>query len=94
MEDGMTTRSKMTYELLSLASGVLGGALAGAVFTRIWRAVSGADEVPEPTELDRNIRDVLVAGMLQGAVFGLVKAALSRVTAQGYRQFTGHDFKR
>lgn len=90
----MRSRSEMTYELLSLASGVVGGALAGAVFTRLWRAVSGADEVPEPTELDRRMRDVLVVGALQGAVFGLVKAALSRVTAQGYRQFTGHDFKR
>jgi len=90
----VTFPSKMTYELLSLASGLLGGALAGAVFTRLWRAVAGAEEVPEPTELDRNIRDVLVAGVLQGAVFGLVKAALSRVTAQGYRQFTGHEFQR
>jgi Protein of unknown function (DUF4235) len=90
----VTSRSKMTYELLSLASGVVGGALAGAAFTRLWHAMSGTDEVPEPTELDRDIRDVLVAGALQGAVFGLVKAALSRVTAQGYRQFTGHDFKR
>jgi len=87
-------RSKMAYELLSLASGLLGGALAGAVFTRLWRAVSGADKVPEPTELDRRIRDVLAVGAMQGAIFGLVKAALSRVTAQGYRQITGHDFKR
>lgn len=90
----MKSRSKMTYELLSLVSGVVGGALAGAVFTRLWRFLSGADEVPEPTELDRKIRDVLVVGMLQGAVFGLVKAALSRATAQGYRQLTGHDFER
>jgi hypothetical protein len=90
----MKSRRNMTYELVSLVSGVVGGALAGAVFTRLWRLVSGADEVPEPTELDRSIRDVLVVGMLQGAVFGLVKAALSRVTAQGYRQLTGHDFER
>jgi uncharacterized protein DUF4235 len=88
----MNSRSKLIYELLSLASGIVGGALAGAVFTRLWRAVSGADEVPEPTELDRSIRDVLVVGALQGAVFGLVKAAFSRITAQGYRQFTGRDF--
>ncbi len=90
----MKSRRNMTYELVSLVSGVVGGALAGAVFTRLWRFVSGVDEVPEPTELDRRIRDVLIVGMLQGAVFGLVKAALSRVTAQGYRQVTGHDFER
>ncbi|MDQ3764280.1 MAG: DUF4235 domain-containing protein [Actinomycetota bacterium] len=97
----MNTRSKVTYELGSLASGLVGGALAGAVFTRVWRAISGADEqnigrrraddVPEPTALDRDIRDVLLVGVLQGAVFGVVKAALGRITARGYRQLTGHE---
>lgn len=88
------SRNKMTYELLSLFSGLVGGALAGAVFTRLWRAIAGAEEVPEPTQLDRRIRDVLVVGALQGAVFGVVKAGLSRVTARGYREITGHDFTR
>lgn len=87
------SRNKMTYELLSLASGLLGGALAGALFTRLWSIVS-EDEAPEPTALDHNIRDVLIAGALQGAVFGLVKAALSRITAQGYRRFTGNALER
>jgi hypothetical protein len=84
----------MTYELVSLVSGILGGALAGAIFNRIWRAVSDEAEAPEPTALDRGIREVLVAGMLQGAVFGLVKAALGRVTAKGYRRFTGNNLER
>jgi hypothetical protein len=70
----------MTYEAVSLASGILGGVLATAVFTRIWRTVSGEDEAPEPTALDRDIREVLIAGALQGVVFGLVKAALGRIT--------------
>jgi F0F1-type ATP synthase assembly protein I len=86
----VSARSKVTYELVSLVSGVLGGALAGAIFNRIWRTVAGEDEAPEPTALDRNIREVLIAGVLQGAVFGLVKTALSRLTARGYRQLTGH----
>lgn len=85
----VSVRSEITYELVGLVSGVLGGALAGAIFNRIWRAVSGEDEAPEPTALDRNIREVLVAGAVQGAVFGLVKAALGRMTAKGYRQFAG-----
>jgi hypothetical protein len=69
----------------------LSGALAGAIFIRIWRAVSDADEAPEPTALDRNIREVLVAGALQGAVFGLVKAAMGRMAAKSYRRFTRND---
>lgn len=87
-------KNKVAYEALSLVSGILSGALAGAVFTRIWRTLSGEDEAPEPTALDRNIREVLVAGALQGAVFGLVKAAMGRVAAKSYRRFNGHDFQR
>ena len=86
--------STVTYELVSLGSGVLGGALAGALFNRIWRVVSDEDEAPKPTALDRNIREVLVAGAVQGAVFGLVKAAMGRITAQGYRQLTGNTSNR
>ncbi|MGH3810832.1 MAG: DUF4235 domain-containing protein [Pseudonocardiaceae bacterium] len=91
---GRLNLKKATYESLSLASGILAGALAGAVFTRIWRVVSDEDEAPQPTALDHDIRQVLVAGALQGAVFGLAKAAISRVTATSYRRFTGHDLTR
>jgi hypothetical protein len=79
------------FTLVSMASGILGGALAGALFNRLWRAVSGADEVPEPTALDRSVKEVLIAGVLQGAVFGLVKAIVGRITATSYRRFTGTD---
>ena len=87
----MISRRKATYELVSMASGILGGALAGAIFNWVWRVVSDTDEAPEPTALDRGMGEVLVAGALQGAVFGVVKAILSRVTAQGYRRFTDSD---
>ena len=81
----------VTPKLLGFATGLLGGAIAGAVFSRLWRVVSDEDEVPQPTELDRDVREVLIVGALQGAVFGLVKAALSRMTSQGYRRLTGHS---
>jgi Protein of unknown function (DUF4235) len=79
------------FMLVSMASGILGGALAGALFSRLWRAVSGADEVPEPTALDRSVKEIVIAGVLQGAVFGLVKAIVGRITATSYRRFTGKD---
>lgn len=87
----MSAVGKMTYKSVSLISGILGGLLAGAVFTRIWRTVSDEDEAPEPTALDHDIREVLAAAALHGAVFGLVKAALGRATAKGYRRLTGTD---
>ncbi|MGH3796245.1 MAG: DUF4235 domain-containing protein [Pseudonocardiaceae bacterium] len=87
----MSVLSKASYKSLTLITGVLGGALASAVFTRIWRAVAHTEEAPEPTALDRRTREVLVAAVLQGAVFGLVKAAMERMAAKGYRRFTGED---
>ncbi|MGH3901339.1 MAG: DUF4235 domain-containing protein [Pseudonocardiaceae bacterium] len=87
-------KNKVAYQSLSLGSGILAGTLAGAAFTWLWRAVSDEDDAPEPTALDRNIREVLIAGALQGAVFGLVKAIIGRITAKSYRRFTGHEFQR
>lgn len=90
----MSVVSKAVYKPLSLLSGVLGGVLAGALFSRIWRAVAHEDEAPEPTALDHRTREVLIAAALHGAVFGLVKAATDRMTAKGYRRITGDDPKR
>lgn len=89
-----TRSEKVTYRALSFGIGILGGALAGAIVSRIWRVFSDGNELPEPTALDLRVREVLLAGMVQGAVFGLVKAALGRVTARGYRRLTGSELKR
>lgn len=90
----MSVLSKAAYKPLSLLSGVLGGALAGALFNRVWRAVAHEDEAPEPTALDHRTREVLIAAALHGAVFGLVKAVTDRMAAKGYRHVTGNDPKR
>jgi hypothetical protein len=89
----MISRDEVPYKLFSLSSGILGGALAGVIVTRIWRAFAGTDEVPDPTVLDFPVRKVLIAGAIQGVIFGVVKAALSRMTAKGYQQFTGTELK-
>lgn len=85
----MTAVNTVTYKSVSLISGLIGGVLASVAFTQIWRAISNEDEAPEPTALDRDTREVLAVAALQGAVFGLVKAVMGRVTAMGYRRLTG-----
>lgn len=82
------------YKVVSLTGSVLSGLLAGAVFSRVWRAVAKADEAPEPAALDHSTREVLLAAALHGAVFGLVKGMVERLAAKGYRQVTGSDPKR
>ena len=85
----MIPRNKATHKLLGVASGVLGGALAGALFKKYWRGLfEESHEVPEPTSLDRDIREVLILATLQGAIAGLIRAVLGRITEHGYRRFS------
>ncbi len=91
----MIPRSKATHKLLGIASGALGGALAGALFKKYWRGLfEESREVPEPTALDRDIREVLVVAVLQGAMSGLIRAALGRMTEHGYRRFGAQELER
>jgi hypothetical protein len=80
---------KMLYKPLGLLISVAGGIAAGAVFNRVWTLATGQGDAPEATDPDRSWREVLVAAGVQGAVFGLVKAAVDRGGAAGFRKITG-----
>lgn len=88
----MSAASKALYKPLSIATSVAGGLLAGKVFTEIWQRVSPSDqEPPEPKDLTRSSREALIAAAMQGLIFGLVRAAVDRAGAKGYRALTHDD---
>jgi hypothetical protein len=80
---------KMLYKPLGLAFSVLGGILAGVVFKQVWKRLSGEDEAPSATESEYGWKEILPAAAAEGAVFGLVKAAVDRGGAQGFEKLTG-----
>ncbi len=80
---------KMLYKPLGLLISVAGGIAAGAIFTRVWTLTTCQDDAPEATDQHRSWREVLAAAGVQGAVFGVVKAALDRGGAAGFRKVTG-----
>jgi Protein of unknown function (DUF4235) len=80
---------KLLYKPLSLGFGVAGGLLAGMAFKQVWKAVSGESEAPEATSREYGWGEVLLAAALEGAIFGLVKAAVDRGGATGVRPLTG-----
>lgn len=80
------TVAKIAYKPVGLAFSVLGGVLASFVFGQLWKRISDEDDVPEATSEEYGTREVLVAAALQGAVFGLVKAAVDRAGMKGVRK--------
>jgi len=85
----MSALSKVMYMPLQIATSVAGGLLAGAAFNQVWKRVGDSSEPPpNPKDLTRSGRQALVAAGLQGLIFGLVKAAVDRAGARGYRAVT------
>ncbi|MFB7173830.1 DUF4235 domain-containing protein [Streptomyces sp. NPDC056254] len=81
--------SAVAYKPVGLALGALGGALAGAAFKQLWKGIGHDDDAPNATDEDRTWREILIAAVLQGAVFAVVKAAIDRGGAVAVRRLTG-----
>jgi hypothetical protein len=81
---------KLLYKPVSILVSLLAGVLATAIFKKVWKAVSGEEETPNPVDSRRGFGEVLVAAALQGAIFSLVRAAVSRGAAEGTRRLTGY----
>ena len=85
----MSATSKTLYMPLSVATSVAGGLVAGAVFSQIWKRVSDEQPAPpDPKDLSSSTRSALIGAGLQGLVFGVVKAAVDRAGARGYKDVT------
>lgn len=84
--------AKSFYKPLSLASSVVGGLLAGKIFTEVWQRISPSDEEPpDPEDLNRSTREAFVAAAIQGLIVGLVRAALARGQAKGFKALANED---
>ena len=74
----LTGVAKLAYKPFGTVFGILGGLLAGKVFGIIWKKISNEPETPAPLSEDYSTREVLLAAVLQGALFGLIKSAVDR----------------
>jgi hypothetical protein len=81
--------AKLIYRPFGLLFSVLGGVLAGMLFKRLWRLWSDERDPPKAKESEYGWREVLPAALLQGAIFGLVKAAIDRGGARAFERLTG-----
>ena len=81
--------NKLVFKPVSLAAGVAGGVIAGAIFKQVWKRIAGEDETPNATDEERSWAEILAAAAIQGAIFALVKAAVDRGSAEGVRKISG-----
>jgi hypothetical protein len=81
--------TKLLYRAAGMLASILGGIVAGAIFKKVWKVTAGEDEAPTATDAQRGWREILLAATIQGAIFGAVKAAIDRGTAEGTRKLTG-----
>lgn len=85
----MVSLAKLIYRPIGLLVGVLGGILAGVVFKQVWKRISGEEDAPKAKESEYGWREILPAAAIQGALFGLVKAAVDRSGARAFEKLTG-----
>lgn len=77
------------YKPLGIVFGVAGGMLGGAIFKQIWKRVAGQEDAPAALESEYGWAQILPAAALQGAIFGVTKAAVDRAGANAFQRATG-----
>lgn len=81
--------ARLAYKPVNLISGAVAGAVAGLVFRQIWKRVSDEDDAPGALEDDYPWGEIILAAILQGAIFAGVRAVVQRGGAKGFQRVTG-----
>ena len=83
--------AKILYRPWGLIGSLLGGLIAGQVFQQIWKRVDpqGTDDPPKPLESEYPLKKILLAAVIQGAIFSLVRALIARGGARAFERWTG-----
>lgn len=80
---------KLLFKPVTMAFGMLGGMLAGAIFKQVWKRIDDEEDPPTPLQKEFGWRKILLASALQGAIFSVVKAVVARGGAKGVEKVTG-----
>jgi Protein of unknown function (DUF4235) len=73
---------------IGIVAGLIAGMVAQKLFDFIWSRVS-EEEAPEPDQREISWPLLVVALLVEGAIFRLVKGLVERGTRSGYQRMTG-----
>jgi hypothetical protein len=86
--DALVDKAAMiAYKPVGMVFSILGGLLANIVFGQLWKRISDSPTPPNATDEDYSTREVLLAAVLQGALFGLIKSAVDRGGMRAVKRF-------
>jgi len=85
----MSKTAELAYRPVGLLASLAAGAVASTIFKQIWRRVADEDDAPSPLAPDNSLGKVLLAAIIQGAIFAVVKALMDRGGARGFEKLTG-----
>ncbi|MDO9380378.1 MAG: DUF4235 domain-containing protein [Nocardioidaceae bacterium] len=86
-----STSAKILYRPFGIVSSILGGLLASTIFKQVWKRASPGDksDPPKPLESEYPIKELMVAALIQGAIYSVVKASIDRGGARLFERWTG-----
>lgn len=86
-----STSAKLLYRPVGLVSSIVGGLIASLLFKQIWKRVSSGEDAdpPGPLQSEYAFKEILVAAVLQGAIYSVVKTVIQRQGAKGFERATG-----
>ena len=85
----MVSAAKLAYRPVGLVASIAAGAIASAVFKQIWKRFSDKEDAPDAMQSEYGLGQILLAAVLQGAIFAAVKALIDRGGARGFQRLTG-----
>jgi hypothetical protein len=89
-EPGSRT-AKLMYRPVGLVGGVVAGVIAGQVFKQVWKRLSKGEEgdAPKALESEYDVKEIVLAAAIQGAIFAVVKAVVDRGGARVFQRWSG-----
>jgi len=85
--------AKILYRPFGLLSGMLGGLIASQIFRQVWKQATpygqAQDDAPKALSTKYPLKQILIASVVQGALFGLVKTLIDRGGARVFERFIG-----
>jgi len=90
-EKKSSTSAKLLYRPWGLVASLLGGVIAGQIFQQVWKRLDpeSPEDPPKPLQSEYRLRKVLLAALVQGALFSVIKALINRGGARAFERWTG-----